>query len=838
MVTVNAAEATATDDVIGSLQAGKVGDIAVFDGSVHADFRAVIDAGPSDVTLVMRGGKVLYGDANIVSAVAGGDAGACDTVDVCSVSKQICLAGEIGKTYPALQTAVSGIYAAFFCGTPDGEPTCVPSRPASVSGSGIYTGAIASGDADGDGIADATDDCPHVFNPIRPMDGGKQADFDGDGVGDACDPCPLDANTTTCKSFDPNDRDGDGVPNASDDCPNVPNPGQADADGDGIGDACDPCPAVANPGGSACPETIYAIKSGAVSPGTVVAVANALVTAKAASGYFLQTKPGDAGYTGSDYSGVYVYGSASAVAVGDRVNVTSATVTNYYGQIELTTPVVAVTASAGEALPDPVLVTSADAATGGARAAKLESVLVTVAGPAVTSVTPPVGAGDTAPTNEFVVDGSLRVDDFLYLVTPFPVVGTTYTSLSGVLVFRDSDSALELRGPGDVVGASAVLTDFSPGASFTDVGQSGTPTIPTPLTVQISNVVATDTVVTVTSDTPASLTVVGGGVTIPAGQTSAPVLVNGLAQAASVTLTATLGTVSLTATVRVVGAGEQPALASLSPTSVNVSPATSTTFTVALDIPAPAAGVTVALALAPANAGTIPATVVVPANATSATFPFTDTLTTGSATITATLGAVSQQATLTAVSATAGLMINEIDYDQPGSGADSAEFVEIYNSGAAPVSLTGYSLLLVNGANSAVYQTVPLGPAGTLLSDQYLVVGATSVVSSLPANTLKIDLGAVTNYIQNGSPDGVALVDTTHEVLVDALSYEGAITAAVIPGLGTVSLVEGTVLPASVADSNTAAASLCRLPDGTDTNDAANDWKLSGTPTPGAPNVP
>ena len=49
---------------------------------------------------------------------------------------------------------------------------------------------------------------------------------------------------------------------------------------------------------------------------------------------------------------------------------------------------------------------------------------------------------------------------------------------------------------------------------------------------------------------------------------------------------------------------------------------------------------------------------------------------------------------------------------------------------------------------------------------------------------------------QNGAPDGVALVDTAAGTLLDALSYEGAITAAQI-GSATVSLVEGTVLPAT-----------------------------------------
>jgi large repetitive protein len=171
-------------------------------------------------------------------------------------------------------------------------------------------------------------------------------------------------------------------------------------------------------------------------------------------------------------------------------------------------------------------------------------------------------------------------------------------------------------------------------------------------------------------------------------------------------------------------------------------------------------------------------------------------------------------------------------------GTDTAEFVEIYNGGSA-VPLAGFQLAFVNGANGQTYTTVDLGPAGTIMKGQYLVVGATSVVSTVPAGVLVIDAGAVSNYIQNGSPDGMALVDTNHQTLVDAISYEGAITMATGTGLtGAVSLVEGTLLPASVADSNTVQASLCRLPSGTDTNDAAADWKLCGTPTPGAANVP
>lgn len=46
-------------------------------------------------------------------------------------------------------------------------------------------------DADGDGYADASDNCPETPN-------ADQTDSDGDGTGDACDACPETADTTNC----------------------------------------------------------------------------------------------------------------------------------------------------------------------------------------------------------------------------------------------------------------------------------------------------------------------------------------------------------------------------------------------------------------------------------------------------------------------------------------------------------------------------------------------------------------------------------------------------------------------------------------------------------------
>jgi lamin tail-like protein len=157
----------------------------------------------------------------------------------------------------------------------------------------------------------------------------------------------------------------------------------------------------------------------------------------------------------------------------------------------------------------------------------------------------------------------------------------------------------------------------------------------------------------------------------------------------------------------------------------------------------------------------------------------------------------------------AKLVINEVDYDQVGTDANG--FVEIYNKGGAAADMAGIDLVAVNGGDNAEYDRVQL--TGTLAAGGYLVVAI---------------------ELQNGAPDGLALLHGT--TLLDALSYEGGITAATIGGQ-TYNLVEGTVLPATVADSNTVDGSLIRNPNGKDSDDAASDWAFTTTVTRGAANV-
>jgi large repetitive protein len=834
MATRDAAAALAVDDAIGVIATGRVADLAIFNGATHRDHRAVIDAAPGDVTLVLRGGAALYGDASVVRALPGGDA--CDPLDVCGVGKRVCVSRDLGgRGLAALTNANSTRYPLFFCGEPMNEPSCLPERNAMgslpnpvVSGSTRYSGVSSAMDMDGDGVPNAMDDCPRVFNPVRPLDNGAQGDADRDGVGDACDPCPLTPDTTACAAPDPNDRDADGTPNERDNCPDARNADQSDRDMDGRGDVCDPCPDAANPDGAACPATVYAIKSAMVAMGSRVTVTGPVVTAVTRNGFFAQVAPGDPAYTAPENSGIFVFtGTAPTVTAGDRVTLGNALVADFFGQTQLSGATVTVTAR-GVALPTPVAATPAEVTTGGVRAAALEGVVVRVADVTVTNPAPMPEGGEVAPTNEFQITGGLRVDDGLFLTTPFPVMDERFASITGVLALSRSNSKLNPRSADDLVAGAAQLVAFPSGTRFARVGSTAAPTLPEALTLQLTRAVATDSTVTMTSSDPG---LVVSNVVIPAGSTRATVLLRGVTPSATpYTITATLGASVREASVRVIGAAEAPRLAGLTPAMLTVGPGGAGALTVTLDLPAPAGGTTVMLGST--AGGTVPATVLVPADATSADAVFTAGAMGATATVTATLGADTRTAMVRVTDAPIGtLVINEVDYDQVGS--DTGEFVEIYNGALTPADLSSVVLVMVNGSTSREYARVAL--SGTLAPGAYAVVANAGV--TVPAGVMRFALA--NDSLQNGAPDGVALINTATSAMLDALCYEGSMSAATITGVtGTVSLVEGTVLPTTVADSNSAVGSLARIPNGSDTDDAATDWRFTSTPTPGAANVP
>ena len=483
------------------------------------------------------------------------------------------------KRLTDLTGATGSSYGLFYCGAPDSEPSCVPARKTSVKGSTIYTGVPSATDSDGDGIPDSGDNCPKVFNPIRPMDGGAQPDADGDGLGDPCDPCPLEANATSC-------------------APVVP------------------------------------------------------------------------------------------------------------------------------MMPAPKLV------------------------------------------------------------------------------------ALE------------------PAAAFVRVGTNMS--LPSPLVVRLASAPMMDTVVTLSSGG-AALTV-PGSVTVPAGQSSAIVQVMGVSRAMAVTVTATLGADSKTATVRVLDASDVAQLVALTPGTASAAPGKVLTFTLSLDVPAEATR-TVTLTSTGGTLGA--ASVTIPKDTLSATFTYTHDAS-SLVTITATpdMG--------TARTATVNLLvypvINEVDYNQPGT--DTKEFVELYNPTGTSMPLAGLALVFVNGSASpaAEYQRVAL--SGTLASHAFLVIGSPAVVSTPAPTPLPGCTTTCSNKIQNGPRDAVLVLDTASGVVLDSIGWGGKCATATLTGVtGTPACSEGSPLAATDEDTDAASTgSICRKVDGVDTDDNAADWAYCMS-TPGAANM-
>ncbi|HKQ46479.1 MAG TPA: endonuclease [Phycisphaerae bacterium] len=152
--------------------------------------------------------------------------------------------------------------------------------------------------------------------------------------------------------------------------------------------------------------------------------------------------------------------------------------------------------------------------------------------------------------------------------------------------------------------------------------------------------------------------------------------------------------------------------------------------------------------------------------------------------------------------------INEFHYDN--NGTDTGEFVEV--AGPAGTSLSGWRLIGYNGSGGATYATVSL--SGTI-PDQQDCLGT---------------LGFAFTGLQNGSPDGIALVDAANAV-VQFLSYEGSFTATDGPASGMLSVDVG------VSESSTSTVGHSLQLAGTGKQYADFTWQPSQANTQGQPNT-
>lgn len=795
MATYNAAITMGAENQIGLLMKGFIADITIFDGSSRQPYRAVIDAETADVSLVLRGGAPLYGDANIVEAlVPAGEINGCEEINVCGAERRLCVKRDAGKTLGEIKGAVhQNAYALFFCGEPDNEPSCVPYRK------NEYTGVSNMTDSDGDGIPDEVDNCPFVFNPARPMDAGKQADTDGDGIGDACDPCPFDVGTQ-CDAIDPNDIDGDGVANINDNCPYVPNADQKDTSGDGIGDACHPCPAHSLADGGACPGTIYDINSSTIAENQAVTLPDVLVTAVATGeGFFVQAHPTDAGYNGVDNSGLFVFtrGAASFPQPGDRIKVTG-TKAVFFGQTQLAGVTGFTKLSGGNALPAPIEVAPADVTTGGPRQKALEGVIVSVKNVTVTNATPAPGNADKAPYNEFEITGGLRVNDFLYLVSPQPTTGATFDKITGVLRWANDLSKIEPRNAADVISGPAFLTGFNTPLTYINLDDPGAAS---DLKVQLNRPADVATTVTLTYQTPARLSG-PATVTIPVGQSSATVALNAQGTTeGTFKVTAKLGADSFDAQVQLYNNASERHLVDFKATSDAGFSGDTITLTARLDLPAGTSGAQVALSTTSAAMLPVPASISFAPGAHEASVNVVLGNTLGTATVTATFGADSRSLPIEILETPSGYLEN---FDNLGLDPTKSSYVDGFfignndikwtftqSRGVSPTSaandlhfIDGLGLMLRNQASNSRIVSEPI--AGGISS---FSLDMRKAFTSTAERKLELFVNGQSKGISQPFGTATGVDATVHEFKVENINVSGDVVIEVrVIGTGQVTI--------------------------------------------------
>jgi predicted extracellular nuclease len=161
--------------------------------------------------------------------------------------------------------------------------------------------------------------------------------------------------------------------------------------------------------------------------------------------------------------------------------------------------------------------------------------------------------------------------------------------------------------------------------------------------------------------------------------------------------------------------------------------------------------------------------------------------------------------------------ISEFHYDN--SGADAGEFVEV--TGDAGDDLAGWSIVLYNGNGGASYNTINLA--------SYNTINLSGVIADQGGGQGTASFDTV--GLQNGSPDGLALVDDGGTA-VEFLSYEGSFIAVGGPANGMTSTDVGVA-----EGSSTAIGESLQLVGGVWTGPAANTrGQLNDAPPP-APTV-
>ncbi len=173
---------------------------------------------------------------------------------------------------------------------------------------------------------------------------------------------------------------------------------------------------------------------------------------------------------------------------------------------------------------------------------------------------------------------------------------------------------------------------------------------------------------------------------------------------------------------------------------------------------------------------------------------------------------------LALTSVSASLIINEVDYDQPGH--DYAEFIELLNSGPDLLSLDGYTISLFNGATGTHYRRFDLSGYQIAAGSYFVLCGNGRYVAHCNFDAMKNS-----SLIQNGGSKADAITLSLNGSLIDSLVYEGNLEGEIVG--------QGDQLNDLSMDYF---MGLSRLPNGYDSNNDNQDFQSSCI-TPGFANT-
>ncbi|KAJ6787395.1 hypothetical protein PWT90_09808 [Aphanocladium album] len=127
MMTINAAEVGGFERHLGSLEVGKMADIAIWGVDEHQrqdQYAQVVFGNPENLELVLRGGRVLLASEELGSVAKD----KCELLRFGAFTKVACVAADLNMTFAEFERVLGYPYPSILPGIPPNEPSCEPTR--------------------------------------------------------------------------------------------------------------------------------------------------------------------------------------------------------------------------------------------------------------------------------------------------------------------------------------------------------------------------------------------------------------------------------------------------------------------------------------------------------------------------------------------------------------------------------------------------------------------------------------------------------------------------------------------------------------------------------------